>query len=146
MCIYLTKFTVKKTVILWNNIPIEKKCFLFEYFKCNLFLWCKAEFSASLLSVSLSFRIHSMLICSSRNVYYYYYYYQCWKQSQKPIYFSLGFFDEQKVQKNSIFYKPFCNTVNVTCDQFNFQFVINASLLNKSINFFQINILLTPNF
>ncbi len=38
-----------KTVILWNIITISKKCFLFEYIlKCDLFLWCKAEFSASL--------------------------------------------------------------------------------------------------
>ncbi len=30
-------------------------CFLYEYIvKCNLFLWCKAEFSASLLQSSVS--------------------------------------------------------------------------------------------
>ncbi len=48
------------------------KYFLFEYiFLCNLFLWCKAEFSASLLQSSVSHyssRNHSnMLIYCSRN-------------------------------------------------------------------------------
>ncbi len=50
--IYLIK---NKTVILWNIITISNNCFLFEYIvKCNLFLWCKAEFSASLLQSSVS--------------------------------------------------------------------------------------------
>ncbi len=49
--IYLIK---NKTVILWNIITISNNCFLFEYIvKCNLFLWCKAEFSASLLQSSV---------------------------------------------------------------------------------------------
>ncbi len=42
------------TVKLWNIIQIKKKI-LFEYIlKCNLFMWYKAEFSASLLQSSLS--------------------------------------------------------------------------------------------
>ncbi len=33
----------------------QNNCFLFEYIlKCNLFLWCNAEFSASLLQSSVS--------------------------------------------------------------------------------------------
>ncbi len=53
-CIYLIKNTVK-TVILLNILTISKNCFLFEYIvKCNLFLWWKAEFSASLLQSSVS--------------------------------------------------------------------------------------------
>ncbi len=45
-----------KTVILWNIFfTIYQNCFLFDYIlKCNLFLWCKAEFSASLLQASVS--------------------------------------------------------------------------------------------
>ncbi len=44
-----------KTVKLWNIITIWNYCFLLEYIvKCNLFLWCKAEFSASLLQSSVS--------------------------------------------------------------------------------------------
>ncbi len=44
-----------KTVKLWNIITIWNYCFLLEYIvKCNLFLWCKAEFSASLLQYSVS--------------------------------------------------------------------------------------------
>ncbi len=51
-----------------NIITIYNNCFLFEYnSKCNLFLWCKAEFSeaiAPVFSVTWSFRNHSnMLIC-----------------------------------------------------------------------------------
>ncbi len=50
VCIYLPKNTVK-IVILWNIITILKNSFvLFYILKCNLFLWCKTEFSASLPS------------------------------------------------------------------------------------------------
>ncbi len=53
-CIYLIK-KYSKTVIMWNNITIQNKCSLFQYIlKCNLFIWCKAEFSASLLQSSVS--------------------------------------------------------------------------------------------
>ncbi len=63
-----------KNVILWKN-----KCFLCEYtLKCNLLLWCKAEFSASLLQSSVSHDPSEiMLICCSGSISYYY---QCWKQ------------------------------------------------------------------
>ncbi len=75
-CIYLIKNTIK-TVILWNIITMYNKCFLCEYIvKCNLFLWCKAEFSS--LQCHMIFRNHSnMLICCSKNISLYY---QCWKQ------------------------------------------------------------------
>ncbi len=44
-----------KTVILWNIITIWNNFFLFEFIlKCNLFLWCKTEFSASLLQSWMS--------------------------------------------------------------------------------------------
>ncbi len=50
-CIYLIKNTVK----LWNRITVSNNCFLFWYMlKCNLFLWCKSEFSASFLEYSVS--------------------------------------------------------------------------------------------
>ncbi len=53
-CIYLIKNPVK-TVMFWNIITIENICFLFEYIlKCNLFMRCIAEFSASLLQSSVS--------------------------------------------------------------------------------------------
>ncbi len=52
--IYLFKNTVK-TIILWNIIEMKNNSFLFEYIlNCNLFLWCKDEFSASLLQASVS--------------------------------------------------------------------------------------------
>ncbi len=42
--IYLIKNTVK-TEKMWNIIPIQNNCFLFEYsLKCNLFLWSKMDF------------------------------------------------------------------------------------------------------
>ncbi len=46
--IYLIKNAVK-TVILWNIITIWNNGFLLFFYilKCNLFLWCKAEFSAA---------------------------------------------------------------------------------------------------
>ncbi len=53
-----SKNTVK-TVILWNIITIKNKKIIFEYvLKCKLFLWCKAEFSASLLHSSMSHDPH----------------------------------------------------------------------------------------
>ncbi len=59
-CIYLIKNTVK-TLILWNTI--YNSWFLFECIvKCNLFLWCKAEFSASLLQSSVSHDPSNMLL------------------------------------------------------------------------------------
>ncbi len=43
-----------ETLVVWNIIIIYKNSFLFEYIlKCNLFLWCKAEFSASFLQSSV---------------------------------------------------------------------------------------------
>ncbi len=47
------KCSNKKNIILkYYNFD---NCFLLEYIlKCNLFLWCKAEFSASLLQSSVS--------------------------------------------------------------------------------------------
>ncbi len=75
-CIYLIK-KYSNTVI--SNIFF----FQFEYvLKCNLFLWCKAKFSASLLQSSVSqwsFRNH-MLICCSRNISYCH---QCRNQLRK---------------------------------------------------------------
>ncbi len=53
-------------------IKILKNCFPFKYIvKCNLFLWCSAEFSASLLQSSMSHdpsEIILIIICCSRNV------------------------------------------------------------------------------
>ncbi len=60
--------------------------FLFKYIlKCNLFLWCKAEFSASLLQSSVSHDPSEIiLICWFSDCYHsnmlISYYYQCWKQ------------------------------------------------------------------
>ncbi len=52
----------------------------------------------------------------------------------KTFFFFSEFFDEKKVQKNSIFFnRNFCSIIDVftaTFDQF------NASLLNKSIHLF----------
>ncbi len=52
--IYLIKNTVKRVKIR-NIITISNNYFLFEYIlKCNLFMWRKAVFSASLLQSSVS--------------------------------------------------------------------------------------------
>ncbi len=41
-------YLIKNTVKIWNIITIWNNCFLSEYIlKYNLFLWYKAEFSAS---------------------------------------------------------------------------------------------------
>ncbi len=60
-----------KTVILWNIITIASNCFLFPfmYFSRNLFLWCKAEFSASLLQ-SLVSRDPSEIILIIQKLWY----------------------------------------------------------------------------
>ncbi len=50
------KYSKKTPVILWNIITILNNSFLFWYIlKCNLFIWCKAEFSALLLQSSVSY-------------------------------------------------------------------------------------------
>ncbi len=66
-------------IILWNTIlQITIAAFFFNVLTSNLFLWCKAEFSASLLQVSGSHDPSEIiLICCSRNTSYYY---QCCKQ------------------------------------------------------------------
>ncbi len=54
-------------ITLWNIITILKNWLLFEYMlKCNLFLWSKAEFSASLhqCQMMLQKSNSTMLICS----------------------------------------------------------------------------------
>ncbi len=63
-CIYLIKNTVI-IVKLWNIIIVLNICFLSYYIlKCNLFLWCKAEFSVSLLQASVSHdSLEIILIC-----------------------------------------------------------------------------------
>jgi len=49
-------------------LPIKRSVFCFNMFiKCNLFLWCKAESSASLLKV-YSVTWSNMWICCSRNI------------------------------------------------------------------------------
>ncbi len=80
--------------------------------KCNLFLWSKAEFSASLLQPSVSHDPSEIiLICCSTNISYY----QCLKQLCCLIFlWKMWFFflDELKVQK-CIYLKLFFNTVEV---------------------------------
>jgi len=49
------KSLIRNTVTLWNSFTIQNIYFLFEHIlRCNLILWSKAEFSASLLQSSLS--------------------------------------------------------------------------------------------
>ncbi len=65
----------QNTVILWNNITVSNNCFLFEYIlKCNLFLWCKAEFSASLLESSVSHDPSEIILI-------------CWFAAQETFFF-----------------------------------------------------------
>ncbi len=68
-CIYLIQNT-DKAVILWNILLFKiLKYFLFEYIlKCDLYMWCKAVSSASLLQCHMIFRNNYMLICCSRNI------------------------------------------------------------------------------
>ncbi len=72
--------------------------FLFKYIlKCNLLLWCKAEFSASLLQSSASHDPLNHSIWFSSKISYHY---QCWKllccliSLWKPWSIFSGFFDE----------------------------------------------------
>ncbi len=68
-CTYLIKNTVK-TVILWHFITISNNCFLFYFIlKCNVILWCKAQFSAAItpvFSVTWYFRNHSNMLIGAR--------------------------------------------------------------------------------
>ncbi len=103
------------------------------YLQCILFTVFTPVFS-----VTRFFRNHSnMLICCSRNIYH-----QCFKKLLNifvKMWFFSELFDENKVQKNSIWnINIFCNILNV----FNVTFEqCNASLLNKCINFYW-----APNF
>ncbi len=111
--LYLIKNTVKSVIceILYN----KKLVFYWIYFKMQFILWCKAEFSASLLmshdpsEIILTFLIILIII------YYFLNYCFLWMDGMKEYHiFKL---------------ENFCNIINVfvTFDQF------NASLLNKSI-------------
>ncbi len=55
----------KNSNILWNCIAVKKLISSLITSKCNLFFWCKAEFSASLLQSKqpLSFIEHKCLCC-----------------------------------------------------------------------------------
>ncbi len=63
-CIYLIKNTGKNIIIVKYYYNLKNWFQLQNILKCNLFLWCKAEFSASFLQSSVS---HSsseiILIC-----------------------------------------------------------------------------------
>ncbi len=100
-----------------NIITILKQLFLCEYMlNCHLFLWSKLYFQHhySSLQCHMIFRNHSnMLICCSRDI--------CTAEyvcgNCDTFYFS-GFFDVQKVEKNSIYLKRnplkhYCNPLHV---------------------------------
>ncbi len=84
-----TIYLIKNTVILWNSTAIELFSLFYYILICNLFLSCKAEFSAAITPVSsvtwffrnysnmliLLLKKHSLLLCLA-----YYYYHQCCKQ------------------------------------------------------------------
>ncbi len=131
--IYLIKNTVK--IVLFRSVI--NNCFLFEYIlKCNLFLWFKAEFSASLLQSSVSHDPSEIIL-----IY--------WFASQETFIIIISvnnsyavsnfhrnfdnFFLESIIYRKSIraafiWNRIFCNIINlstVTFDQ------VNASLLNK---------------
>ncbi len=126
-CIYLIKSTVKP-VIFWNIITIYSNCFLFTFIlKCNLYLWCKAEILASLLSLQCHMILQKsfadlLLKKPVENSFY----------GNNYIFFrNIGWIESSKEQ-HLFAIEIFCNmSLYCTYDQF------NASLLNKSINFIQ---------
>ncbi len=90
--------------VLWNNITILNNHFQYELFlKCNLFMWCKAEFSASLLQSSVSHDPSEIILtcwfASQEKLFFYYYW--CVKQLCCFI-FLWSLKDSYKVQKNCI--------------------------------------------
>ncbi len=119
-------------------------CFLFEYiFKCNLFMWCKAGFSASLLQSSVLHDPSEIILIG-------------WFVAKETIIIIINvenivgcnifvetvihFFQTFVMNRMFYFYfylfemEIFCNIIHaftVTIDQF------NASFLKKSIHFFQ---------
>ncbi len=133
---------------MWNIIVILNSCFLCEcMLNCNLFLWSKLYFQHhySSLQCHMIFRNHNnMLICCSRNISDYY---QCWKQLWCTIFlwklwcmlfFRIHRWIESSKEQHLFEIEIFCNIINVitvTFDQF------NASLMDKSINFLKIYII-----
>ncbi len=110
---------------LWSGLSARITPYtpLFKRSGSDLFMFLKEESYA-----------HWSSICLITNIYYS----QCWKQLCCLIFylsfgdkFFPGFFDEWKVQKNSIYlkYKDIINVFTATFDQF------NASLLNKNVDF-----------
>ncbi len=80
------------------------------------------------------FRNHNKLICNISD------YYQCWKQSiflYDAFYFS-GFTDEEKAQKNSVYFCNIINVFTVTFDQFNASLMTNACFSEQHIRIFQL--------
>ncbi len=112
-------------------------CWNIIYF-CDAQLYFQHHYSS--LQCHMIFRNHSnMLIFFSRNISDYY---QCWKQLcctiflWKPsciLFFKIHRWIESSKEQHLFETEIFCNIINVltvTFDQF------NASLMNKSINFF----------
>ncbi len=101
-----------KTVIFWNSITISNKCILSEYiFKCNIFLWCSAEFSATLLESSVSHDPSEIILL-------------CRSAAQDTF---ISIINVEYSRAASYFSRK--HVFTATLDPF------NASLLNKSINF-----------
>ncbi len=129
-CIYLIKIRKYYETLLQSKTNV----FFFNLFvKYNLFLWCKAEFSASLLQSSVSHDPSEIILI-------------CWFAAQETFLiinnaenscaasYSCG--NRDTIYFSKFKRTAFCNIINdftVTYDQF------NASLINKSINFFEKN-------
>ncbi len=121
----------KYYVILWNIIEIWRNLFLTEYIlKCNLLLWCNAEFSASLLQSSVlqtwSFRNQAQetfpIIFAVENLIFY--------GNHMETFCQDSLVNRKFKRAEFILNKNICNIVNVLLsllDQF------NVSSLNKSM-------------
>ncbi len=102
-CIYLIQ-NIAKAVILWNILVLFKIIvFYLNVLNSNLFLWFQSwifsiNYSSHMI-LQKSFKYSDLLLKKHLLLLYYYYVENSWVE------FFSGFFDEQKVQKNSIYLK-----------------------------------------
>ncbi len=133
-CFWNKSLMLTKVAFIWQN-TVEHEILLkckqlvssLNNLTCNLFLWCKAVFSASLQRHMIFRNQYNMQIWCLRNMYYY----QCWKPLCCFIFLRNS---EQKVRKNG-----FCLKIEILCNIKNFTVTfdqLNASLMNKSVHLF----------
>ncbi len=109
---------------------------MFSILKCNLFLWFQSWVFSIVTPVTWSFRNHSnnMIYCSNNIFYYYYYVEDHWVEFFQVYFMNRKFRRTAFIWNRNLLY----HSINV----FIIFDLFKASLLNKSINFYNIYLII----